>query len=242
MRWDREKFIKNMDNILAVYRNHNMVIPEVLQPFLRLYDDLYDSSFPKIDENMQDLKEVLKSRFGDSNVMRKFGSVHEFVVYDNYINEKSRYENLKVIVSAPAMLLTIDDPTISARYCIVLDITNKWGIESIVLVGMFDKQTRGLFRDICQLNLIRVDDNMLDDFTANCSNDIRLALNVDIPPIAKNVDFDHPDRWEKGRLRALLKWDLPIGISMEKAIELAINKRDTWNRIRDEMTHGLGVW
>lgn len=242
MRWDREKFIKNMDNILAVYRNHNAVLPEVLQPFLRLYDDLCDPSLSKIDENMRDLRELFKSKFKDLELMRKSGSAHEFIVYDNHIYEKPRCENLKVIVSAPAMLLTIDDPTISARYRIVLDITNKWGIESIVFIGMFDKQTRGLFKDICQLNLIRLDDDMLDNFMANCSSDITLALNVDSPLIAINASFDNPDRWEKGKSRALLKWNLPMGISMEKAIELAISKRDTWNIIRDEMTHGLGVW
>lgn len=238
MPWNQEKFLDYMNKVLTIYKKYNITPPDEFDSFIRLYEQLPER-FEKND-NMQDIRSLLKPVLGKSKLDRHVGSICGFIVYDktNYINP--RYERLKVVISAPAALLDLEDPIIAARYRVILEITNKWGIESIVLAGIFDNQIRGLFKDICQLNLIRLDDKMLNDFIANCSHDIKLSLDTKFLS-TRLIDFDHSDRW-KGRVRALLEWNLPINISMENAIELAVEKRDLWNKIRDEMTHGLGVW
>jgi hypothetical protein len=240
MIWDREKFMKYVDRVVEIYDKYKISMPREFDPFLRLYTHLQTPNTLKANENMQDLKDLLKGSCGSLEIKRKVKTKCDFVVYNKTTRLDGRLETVKVVVSAPGVLLNLEDPTIASLYRSVLEIRNQWGIEGIVLFGVFNRQTRGLFKDICQLNLIRVDDDMLGDLVSGCSSEIYLNRGLDLQVPQYRIAFDHPDRWGS-MLMATLEWDLPTDITMDRAIELTIEKRDLWDRIRDEISHGLGM-
>jgi hypothetical protein len=240
MAWDREKFMKCIDRVVGIYDKSKISMPREFNPFLRLHTQLLTPDNLETNENMQDLKNWLKKSHGSLEMKRKLKTRCDFVVYDKTTHLDGRLETVTVLVSAPGVLLDLEDPTIASLYKAVLEIRIQWGIEGIVLFGVFNRQTRGLFKDICQLNLIRVDDDMLDNFVSGCSSDIYLNRGLDLQVPQYRIAFDHLDRWES-MLMATLEWELPIDITMDRAIELTIEKRDLWNRIRDEISHGLGM-
>jgi hypothetical protein len=239
MAWDRKKFMKYVDKVVEIYDKYKISMPSEFNPFLRLYTHLQIPGNLEVNENMQDLKDWFKESCGSLEMKRKVKTKCDFVVYNKNTHLDRRHEAIKVIVSAPGALLDLEDSTIASIYRAVLEIKDQWGIEGIVLFGMFNRQSRGLFKDICQLNLIRVDDDMLGSFVSGCSSDIHLNRGLDLR-VPYHIPFDDPDRWES-MLIATLEWELPVDITMDRAIELAIERRDLWNRIRDEVSHGLGM-
>lgn len=240
MTWNREKFMKYIDRVVGIYDKYKISMPREFDPLLRLHTQLLIPDNLETNENMQDLKDWLKKSRGSFKIRRDVKTKCDFVVYDKTTKLDGRSETIKVLVSAPGVLLDLEDPTIASLYRSVLEIRNQWGTEGIVLFGVFNRSTRGLFKDICQLNLIRVDDDMLDDFVSGCFSDIYLNRGLDFQVPQYRISFNHPDRWES-TLMATLEWELPTDITMDRAIELAVEKRDLWNRIRDEISHGLGM-
>lgn len=238
MTWDEEKFVKYFKKVIEIYDKYNISIPGAFDPLTRLYIHSPSTGYLENNENMQDIRELLKTARGTSKLKKKIGSMCDFIVYDKTTHVAGRYEEIRVMISAPGILLDLEDPAIAARYRAVLMIRDKWGIEGIILRGIFNREIRTLFKDICQLNLIRLDDEMLDELIS--TSDIRLNQGID-GKVKGSINFDDPDRWES-TLVAVLEWSLPTNITIERAIELAIEKRDLWNRIRDEVSHGLGVW
>jgi hypothetical protein len=172
MTWDREKFMKYIDRVVEIYDKYKISMPREFDPFLRLYTHLQLPNTSEVNKNMQDLKDWLKEPCSRFEMKRKLKTKCDFVVYDKTTNLDERLETIKVVVSAPGVLLDLEDPTIASLYRSVLEIRTQWGIEGIVLSGTFNRPTRGLFMDICQLNLIRVDDVMLDEFVSDCSSEI----------------------------------------------------------------------